>query len=187
MELARADVAGVVLHLLRATEIPGGVGVGGGDDVPAGAAARDVVERGEAAGDVVGRVEGCRGGGDESDALGDGGQRGQERERLEAGYGVAALQRVNRHVEHGQVVGHEEEVELRRLELLGEAPEVGEVEVGVREGAGIAPRTGVDGNRAHEGAEVELAGSAHRRVSPGWLRMLVRPARRRHRRRASFR
>ena len=93
VELARADVAGVVIHLLVVAEIQRGIRVGGGDDVPAGTAAADVIERGEAAGDVVGRVEGRRGGRDEADALRHGGQRGEQRERLERGDRVAALQR----------------------------------------------------------------------------------------------
>ena len=70
VELARARVALVVLHVLVHAEIERRVGVGGGDDVPAGAAAGDVVERGEAARDVIGRVEGGRAGGDEADMLG---------------------------------------------------------------------------------------------------------------------
>ena len=114
VELARAPVALVVLHVLVEAEVQRGVRVGGGDDVPAGAAAADVVERGEAAGDVVGRVEGGRAGGDQADVLGRLRQRRQQGERLERGHRVAALQRIDRHVEHGQVVGHEEGVELAR-------------------------------------------------------------------------
>ena len=75
VELAGAAVALVVLHVLVEAEIQRRVGVGGGDDVPAGAAAADVVERGEAAGDMIGLVEGGRGGGDQADVLGDAGQR----------------------------------------------------------------------------------------------------------------
>ena len=75
VELARAAVALAVLHVLVEAEIQRRVRIGGGDDVPAGAPAADVVERGEPAGDVVGRVEGRGGGGDQPDALGDGGQR----------------------------------------------------------------------------------------------------------------
>ncbi len=40
--------------------------------------------------------------------------------------GVAALQRLDRHVEHAEMVGHEEGVELRRFETLGEALEARE-------------------------------------------------------------
>ena len=79
-----------------------------------------MVERGEAARDVIGLVEGGGAGGDEAEMLGDHRQRGQQRERLERGHGVAALERVDRHVEHGQMVGHEEGVELAALQRLGE-------------------------------------------------------------------
>ena len=112
VELARAPVALAVLHVLVEPEIERGVRIGGGDDVPAGAAAADVIERGEAARDVIGRVEGGRAGGDQADMLGRLRERGEQRERLERGRGVAALERIHRHVEHRHVVGHEEGVEL---------------------------------------------------------------------------
>src|SRR5271166_1164551 len=76
---------------------------------------------------------------------------------------MAALQRGNRHVEHGQVVGHEEGVELPPFQRLDEALQMREVEVGVRVGARVAPCRGVDGGRAHEGAEMELAFGGHGR------------------------
>ena len=38
----------------------------------------------------------------------------------------------DRHVQHGQMVGHEEGVELAALQRLGEALEMGEIEIGVR-------------------------------------------------------
>jgi hypothetical protein len=56
---------------------------------------------------------------------------------------VAALERIERHVEHGHVVGHEEGIELRPLQYLNGAFEVREVEIHVRPGAGIAPGAGV--------------------------------------------
>ena len=161
VELAGALVALVVLHVLVHAEVERGVRIGGGDDVPAGAAVAQVIERGEAARDVIGRVEGGRAGGDEADALGVLRQRRQQRERLERGRGVAALERIHRHVQHGHVVGHEEGVELGRFESLDRALDVREVEIHVRPGAGIAPGAGVDGGRPHEGVEVELAGSGH--------------------------
>ena len=74
------------------------------------------------------------------------------------------LSAFDRHVQHGQVVGHEEGVELAGLELLDEALQMAEVEIGVRPGAGIAPGAGVDADRAHEGAELQLP-LCHRPVS----------------------
>jgi hypothetical protein len=69
---------------------------------------------------------------------------------------MAALERIDRHVEHGHVVGHEEGVEFRALEPLREMLEMREVEIGVRISARIAPGAGVDARRPHEGAEPEL-------------------------------
>jgi putative oxidoreductase len=161
VELARRRIALVVRHVVLAAEVERGVGIGGDDDVPAGAAIAQVIERGEAARDVEGLVEGGRGGRDEADALGGLAQRRQQREGFERAHGVAALERLHRHVEHGEMVGHEEGVEARALQRLREAPEVGEVEVGVGEGARVAPGTGVDADGAHEGAELELAVRRH--------------------------
>src|SRR5437763_7991398 len=70
---------------------------------------------------------------------------------------MAALQRIDRHVQYGQMVGHEEGVEFSRLELADQLLDVREIEIGVRPGAGIAPRAGVNADRPHEGAEFELA------------------------------
>ena len=72
VEFARPLVALGVLHVVIKPEIQRRVRIGGGDDVPAGAAAADMVERGEAAGDVIGLVEGGRAGGDQADMFGDG-------------------------------------------------------------------------------------------------------------------
>ncbi len=166
VELPRAAVALVVLHVVVEAEVQRRLRVGGGDNVPAGAAAGDVVQRGEPAGHVVGRVEGGGGGGDQPDPLGLGGQVAQERERLERGHRVAAPQRLDRHVQHRQVVGHEEGVELGRLQPLDAVGQERQVEVGVGLGARIAPRAGVDGGRAHEGAEVQLPALSHRTCLP---------------------
>ena len=43
------------------------------------------------------------------------------------------------------------------LELLRETDQVLQIEVGVGPGAGITPPGGVDADRAHEGAEMQLA------------------------------
>jgi hypothetical protein len=161
VELARAAIALAVLHMLIEAEIERRIRIGRGDDVPAGAAAGDPIERGETPGDVIGRVEGGRAGGDEPDALGGLRQRRQQRERLERGRGVAAFQRIDRHVEHGHVVGHEEGVELRPLQGLDRLFDMGEVEIHVRPGAGIAPGAGMDRRRPHEGAEAQLTCRRH--------------------------
>ena len=160
-KLARPVVSLGVRHVLRETEVQRGIGVRRRHDVPAGAAAAQMVERCEAPRDVERRIEGGRRRGDETDPLGDGGERGEQREGLEGGDGVAAFQRLHRHVEHREVIGHEERVEPRRLEPLREAFQMREVEVRVRPGAGIAPAAGVDADRPHEGGEMKLAMGGH--------------------------
>jgi hypothetical protein len=62
----------------------------------------------------------------------------------------------NWHVQHGQMISHEEGVEFAGLELLDQLLDVGEIEVGVRPGAGVAPGAGVNRDRSHESAELEL-------------------------------
>jgi len=74
---------------------------------------------------------------------------------------------VERHVQHGQVIGHEEGVELAALQRLREAFDVREVEIRVREGTGIAPGTGVDGRRPHECAQPELTRRRHENLLCG--------------------
>src|SRR5262249_51242749 len=145
-----------MLHMVVEAEIEGRVRIGGGDDVPAGAAARDVVERGKPTRDVIGLVKRGRAGRDQSNVFGCTGKRRQQRERFERGDGVAALERIDRHVQDGQVVGHEEGVELAGLEVPDQLLQMRETEVGVRPGSRIAPGAGVDTDRPHEGAEFQL-------------------------------
>lgn len=153
-----------MLDMLVEAEVQRRVRVGRGDDVPAGASTADMVQRGEAASNMIGRVERRRCGGDQPDMVSDGGERRQKRERLERGDRVAAPQRLDRHVENGQMVGHEEGVELRRLQGLGEALQMREIEIGVGIGTRIAPGAGVQADGAHEGAEAQLF-SCHERCS----------------------
>ena len=156
VELACAAIALVVVQVIVSAKVERGVRVGRRHDVPAGAASADMVERGEAARDVIGLVE--RGGRrrDEPDAFGGAGESGQQSERLERRHGRAPSQRLDRHVEHGKMVGHEERVELSALERLSEALQVLKVEVRVGIGAGISPPTRMNPHRAHEGAEAQL-------------------------------
>jgi len=46
--------------------------------------------------------------------------------------------------------------EFSALQFLDQAFQMREIEIGVRPCAGIAPRTGVDTDRPHERAELEL-------------------------------
>jgi uncharacterized NAD(P)/FAD-binding protein YdhS len=80
---------------------------------------------------------------------------------LERGHRVAALERLDRHVQHGEVVGHEEGVELGLLQFLNVALELRKVEVRVGRRARIAPSARMDAHRAHEGPELQLFHRAH--------------------------
>jgi hypothetical protein len=89
-EFGGALVAGGVGRLAVEAEVAGGLGSGGGDDVPAGPAAADVVEGGEAAGEVVRGVVGGGGGGDQADVLRGDGQRGEQGDGFEYAGGALA-------------------------------------------------------------------------------------------------
>jgi hypothetical protein len=54
------------------------------------------------------------------------------------------------------MIGHEEGVELSGLEFLDQALDMGEIEIGIRPGARIAPCAGMNADRPHERAELEL-------------------------------
>ncbi len=174
-ELAGAAVALAVLHVLAQAEIERRVGVRGGDEVPAGPPAADVIERGEPPGDQPGRLERGRGGGDQAEMPGRHRQRRQQGQRVERGDGGAALQRRHRHVEHREMVGHEKRVEPAALQGLGKPDQVLEVEVGVGPGAGIAPPGGVDADRAHEGAQMQSTRSRHPHRSKAAVGLISAP------------
>ncbi len=155
-ELAGTPIAFVVLDMLVEAEIERGIGIRRRHEIPSGTAAADMVERRETSGDVIRRVERGGRGCNESQPFRDRGQRGQQRQRFERGHRVAMLERVERHVEHREVVGHEERVEAATLERLREALQMREVEVGIGIGARIAPCAGMNGGRTHKSAEAKL-------------------------------
>jgi hypothetical protein len=59
------------------------------------------------------------------------------------------------------MISHEEGVEAATLQCLGEALEMLEIEISVRQRAGIPPGCGVNAYRAHECAQVQLTRGAH--------------------------
>ncbi len=152
-ELAGPAIALAMLHVLGQPEIERRVGVRGRHQVPPGAPAADMVERGEPARDQIGRLERRRGRRDQPQMLGHHRQRRQQRQRIERGHRGAALQRRHRHVQDRQMIGHEPRVEPSALELLREADQVLQVEIGVGIGARIAPPRRMNAHRAHERAE----------------------------------
>ena len=148
VELARAAVAFVVFHVLVETEIQLDSGF---DVVTIFQPARPSLtwsREAKAAGDVIRRVEGGRTGGDETETLGDHGKRGQQRHRVEGRDGGAAFKGRHRHVQHAEMIGHEERVEFPGFQFLRETDEMClQIEVGVGIRAGITPPGGVNSDR----------------------------------------
>src|SRR5712692_2673204 len=83
--------------------------------------------------------------------------------RLEGGRGGS---------DQAEMVGHEPGVEAAALQGLRETDQVLEIEIGVGIGAWVAPPGGMNADRAHERAQMQLAWSGHRcpvlSVAPSW-------------------
>ena len=157
-ELRGALVAVVARQEARPAEVLAGERVGRGDRVPRGAAVAEVVERGELAGELEGLVERGVQRGREPDAVGDGRQRGEHRERVGAADDVE-VEDAAAVLAQPQALGEEEEVELAPLGGLGEVHERREVGLAAR--VGIAPH----GRVVHAGevrGEVDLLHDAYR-------------------------
>ena len=120
VELARAAITLVVVQMILSAKVESGVRIGRRHDVPAGAASADMIERREAARDMIGLVKRRGRGCDEADAFGRARKSRKQSEGLERRDRRASSQRLDRHVEHGEMVGHEERVELPTLERLSE-------------------------------------------------------------------
>jgi hypothetical protein len=137
------------------------IGIAGRHNIPASPASTQMIERGEFPGNMIGLVVGGRGGSDQPQKLGDNRERGQQRQRIERGNSCAALEPLYRHVEHGEMVGHEKGVEASALEGLSEALEMREIKVRIRPGPGVAPSRGVNADGPHKGAETQLTRVTH--------------------------
>ncbi len=72
IEFASPTITLGVLHVVIEPEIQRRIRIGGGDDIPPGAAATEVIERGKAAGDMIGLVKRGRARRDQPDMFGDG-------------------------------------------------------------------------------------------------------------------
>ena len=80
IELPGLAVSFGMFDMLFEAEIEGRLGIGCGDEIPAGTAIADMVQRGELSGDMIGIVECGRCGGDQTQMLRDHGQRGEKGE-----------------------------------------------------------------------------------------------------------
>ena len=135
----------------------------GGDQVPAGAPAADVIERGELPRHMERLVVARRRGAGQPDALGDAGERRDQRDRLEIGDVLRrARQRIHMRLAHADVVGEEDHVELAALGGPRDLDVVLEVDPGVGLRLRVPPRRDMVAGRIEEGAEPELGfGSCH--------------------------
>ena len=125
------------------------------DDVPAGAAAADVVERGEPAGHVERLVVGRGQRADQADVAGVHGERGQQRQRLEP------VEVVVRRVGRDELaVDDEDVVELGRLGLLGAGDVPADVDAGVAGDLGVEPGVVLAGSADADEDGAELEGAA---------------------------
>ncbi|CUI61657.1 Uncharacterised protein [Achromobacter xylosoxidans] len=162
VELGGAGIAAGVLDVLVQVEVLRLALAAGSDQVPARAAAADVVERGELARHVVRLVVGGRNRGDQADFLGHGGQRRQQRQRLEVVAARGARQRRQVGVAHADRVGQEDGVELGGLGATRQLGVMAEIDRRVGLGVGMAPGGDVVAGLHQEGAELDLArGTGH--------------------------
>jgi alkanesulfonate monooxygenase SsuD/methylene tetrahydromethanopterin reductase-like flavin-dependent oxidoreductase (luciferase family) len=80
----------------------------------------------------------------------------KQRQRLKGGYRRATPQRLKGHVQHRQMVRHEEGIKPSPFQNLDEMHEVLQIEVGVGVGPRIAPPGGMNADRSHDGAKMKL-------------------------------
>ena len=151
--LVEAEILRLVLDLRR-------------HQVPAGAAAADMVDRGEAAGDVVGLVVGRGRRRDEADPAGHHGECGKRCRRLELD-GARELGARAFAPRQGAAAGHahrvleEDRVELGCFRHLGDVGVFLEIHVGRRHRIGMTPARQMVAGHAEEAAEAELLATAH--------------------------
>src|SRR6185312_17505919 len=102
-----------------------------GDDVPGGASAGQVVERGELAGELVRLVEGGVERSRQAQVGGDGGERGEHRQRVGASDDVL-VEDLPGPLAQGEAFGEEEEVEPAAFGGAGGVLEGREVDLAAR-------------------------------------------------------
>ncbi len=131
-----------------------------GDDIPADPPAADMVERGETAGERIGMVEIGVHRRDDSDPLGDRGERRRKRQRLEVEERVAPLDPLGAVARLADEIGKEGDVELAALGGLGQLGPITEVGPSAIGRAGLAPGTRMVAVAGEENPEGELAALA---------------------------
>ena len=153
-ELDGAVIAVGVAEMLVARIVQRILLVVRGHEVPARAAAADLVERGELAGQRIGLVEGRGRGGDQAEILRDRCKSRQDGHRLElhdlahaAAHIVAALE-IDR-----RGIGQEQQVELAPFGELGVLHHLGKAGAGLHVSLGMTPGRDMLAGLVHEGPE----------------------------------
>lgn len=142
-----------------APEVLSGEGVEGGDHVPGGASAGEVIEGGELAGQFVGLVERGVDGAREAEVLGDRGDSGQHAESVGTADDVL-VEDLARALTQDETLGEEEEVELAAFGRARGVFERAEIDLAARLGM---PPGCVVVHAAEVGAEDDLlTGCTHR-------------------------
>ncbi len=161
MKLRGAVVADAVLEMLVAAEIHRLVLGLRGHEIPAGAAAADMVDGEEAARDVVGLVVGGRAGRHEADAAGDRAQGGDGAHRLDMrlapvpdAEGLGAID--GGAAGNGDAVLEEHAVELAALGHARHVGEQAEIEISLADGVGMTPSCRMASRYAEERSETQL-------------------------------
>ena len=141
-------------HVLLAAVVQRVALVVRGDEIPARAAAAQLVERSELTSERIGFVEGRGRGDDEAEMVGHRGQCRHDGHRLELDHlaHAAALVGAARGAD-GRAVGEEEKVELAALGKLCGLHHLGKARTGMLVRAGVPPRCHVLAGLVHEGAE----------------------------------
>ena len=175
MELRGAVVADAVLEMLVAAEVHRLVLGLRGDEVPAGAAAADMVDGEETARDVVRLVVGGGAGRDQADVLRDHTQCGDRAHRLDMRLPAALHPERQAAIGRGAARDGDRVLEEQAVEqaALGHARHVDQVlhrQVGLGDRFGMAPARGMAARHAEEGAKAQLASRRFHDSPPEKLR-----------------
>jgi len=117
--------------------------------------------------DQIGLLERSRSGGDEAEAFGRHARNRQKGQRIERRHGMAALQRLDRMLRTAKWSAMKNASKRPRSSVWAKRLRCARIEIGVREGAGIAPGAGVDRRRTHERAEPQLSFLRHEILASG--------------------
>ncbi len=146
----------MVRRMLRQAEVLRGLRRAGGDDVPAGPPAADMIQRGEQPRQIIRFQIGRGRRRDQPDAAGDGGDRRQPCDRLDA-----RARRITDIVRQCRPVGKKHRIEFRELGALRQVLIIADVEHTLRRGPFVSPSRFVMTARINEQVQCKLATIGH--------------------------